>query len=513
MLTLPSPARASLASPRSPSSSPPSTVAQSGPDLAQALLNVLRNVSHQDTADYVLALIVEMLAEDKTRAAHFHRAPGANEGDAYADLFRVLAKPHWFAQEKALFCLARLVEGRLAKDLGLSAVAAACGGDAVPSATAAPMGVAAQTLVQLVQWCCAQLRKPSHPKRAVPSVVSALAALLGVRDVRPLVTHSGGVELLAPLLFSSSVASSTLSSAAEGRNDSHNPRDGSRDDAGADAGPRRDVQLQYEVSLCAWLLTFHAPALAAMRRGAFAEGLVEVAKKATKEKVARVAVLALRNIAEGVASAARPSDASCEDRRGSGSGAGPGPSPERAETVSLSVSGSVSVLRGVDERALAKLVANLQQRGFADEELTGALADLERGAVSRARDASSWESYVAELRGGSLHWSAAHSDEGFWRECASRLTDNNCELLRVLVTVLTSSASSAATLAVACHDLGEFATHYPAGRFLVADVGGKARAMALLTHADPDVRKHALLCTQKLLVANWQFIGRENGEA
>ena len=123
-----------------------STGSQSGPDLAQALLNVLRNVSHQDTADYVLALIVEMLAEDKTRAAHFHRAPGANEGDAYADLFRVLAKPHWFAQEKALFCLARLVEGRLAKDLGLSAVAAACGGDAVPSATAAPMGVAAQSV-------------------------------------------------------------------------------------------------------------------------------------------------------------------------------------------------------------------------------------------------------------------------------------------------------------------------------------------------------------------------------
>ena len=35
--------------------------------------------------------------------------------------------------------------------------------------------------------------------------------------------------------------------------------------------------------------------------------------------------------------------------------------------------------------------------------------------------------------------------------------------------------------------------------------------MALLTHADPEVRKHALLCTQKLLVANWQFIGREGG--
>ena len=35
--------------------------------------------------------------------------------------------------------------------------------------------------------------------------------------------------------------------------------------------------------------------------------------------------------------------------------------------------------------------------------------------------------------------------------------------------------------------------------------------MALLTHADPDVRKHALLCTQKLLVAKWQFLDRPGG--
>ena len=460
-------------------------------------------MSHQDTADYVLALIVGMLAEDKAHAAHFHRAPGASEGDAYADLFRVLAKPHWFAQEKALFSLARLVEGRLAKDLGLSAVAAACGGDAVPSATAAPMGVAAQTLVQLVQWCCAQLRSPSHPRRAVPSAVSALAALLGVRDVRPLVTHSGGVELLAPLLFASSVRSSTLqmaSSAQEERGSSHSP------------GPRRDVQLLYETSLCLWFLTFHPPALAAMRRGAFAEGLMDVAKRATKEKVARVAVLALRNIAEGAPPREKPErlgDASLGDvhasRRGSGGAAGPGP---------RTASDLFETFRGVDERALATLVQNLRGRGFADEELTGALGDLERGASARARDASSWDAYVAELRGGVLVWSAAHGDEGFWREHASRLTDNNCALLRTLVALLRAGdAADAVTLAVACHDLGEFAAHYPAGRFLVSDLGGKASAMALLTHADPDVRKHALLCTQKLLVANWQFIGREGGEA
>ena len=107
---------------------------------------------------------------------------------------------------------------------------------------------------------------------------------------------------------------------------------------------------------------------------------------------------------------------------------------------------------------------------------------------------------------------AAHGDEGFWREHASRLTDNNCALLRTLVALLRAGdAADAVTLAVACHDLGEFAAHYPAGRFLVSDLGGKASAMALLTHADPDVRKHALLCTQKLLVAKWQFRDRPGG--
>ena len=125
-----------------------------------------------------------------------------------------------------------------------------------------------------------------------------------------------------------------------------------------------------------------------------------------------------------------------------------------------------------------------------------------------------------------MTWSAAHTDESFWRENAAKLTDNNCALLRVLITILgteggstdstsgsaAASDQSAKTLSVACHDLGEFATHYPAGRFLVTDLGGKEKTMKLLTHNDPDVRKHALVCTQKLLVANWQFIERKEGK-
>ena len=257
------------------------------------------------------------------------------------------------------------MEGRLAKDLGLSAVAAAWR-DAVPSATAAPMGVAAQTRSSR---CCAQ-PEATKTRRALSGVAPRCSA----SGRAPARHASGGVELLAAVVLGPWPARRSASRRAA---TTANPRDGSRDDAGADAGPRRDVQLQYEVSLCAWLLTFHAPALAAMRRGAFAEGLMEVAKRATKEKVARVAVLALRNIAEGVASAARSSDdASREDRRGSVSA--PGPGLPREPTVRI-----LCLFCGASTSALAKLVANLQQRSFADEELP---ARRRSGAApSRAR--------------------------------------------------------------------------------------------------------------------------------
>ena len=115
---------------------------------------------------YVLATIVQLLDEDKARARIFHLLPGApgdGNGPAYADFFRVLAKPDWFAQEKALHCLARLVDQRIVKDMGLSAVAAACGG-AARIRRRRSHGAAAQTIVQLVQWLCGQLRQPSSSR-------------------------------------------------------------------------------------------------------------------------------------------------------------------------------------------------------------------------------------------------------------------------------------------------------------------------------------------------------------
>ena len=107
---------------------------------------------------------------------------------------------------------------------------------------------------------------------------------------------------------------------------------------------------------------------------------------------------------------------------------------------------------------------------------------------------------------GALDWGLGRGDESFWREHAAQFEENNYALVRSLCSVLTSSSAPPKALAVACHDVGQIAAAVPRGRIVVSDCGGKAAAMKLMTHEDEEVRKQALIATQKLLVHGWQFI-------
>ena len=57
------------------------------------------------------------------------------------------------------------------------------------------------------------------------------------------------------------------------------------------------------------------------------------------------------------------------------------------------------------------------------------------------------------------------------------------------------------TLAVACSDLGKFIENHPSGRNIALDLKAKERVMGLMENSDPQVRKQALLCVQKLLLS------------
>ncbi len=90
-------------------------------------------------------------------------------------------------------------------------------------------------------------------------------------------------------------------------------------------------------------------------------------------------------------------------------------------------------------------------------------------------DMTTWDRYKQELLSGVLEWSPAHKSEKFWKgkkksvfclcvfffllffkptENFARFNDRNFELVGVLAALLASQESQ--TVAIACHDLGEF---------------------------------------------------------
>ena len=115
----------------------------------------------------------------------------------------------------------------------------------------------------------------------------------------------------------------------------------------------------------------------------------------------------------------------------------------------------------------------LQQSGskYEDEDLKDDIEYLREKLHTYVLDLSSFDEYTNELKSGRLEWSPVHSSEKFWRENAHRLNEKSYELLKIL--------------------------------------GGKQLVMQLLTHQEPHVKYEALLCLQKLMVQNWEYLGKK----
>lgn len=66
-----------------------------------------------------------------------------------------------------------------------------------------------------------------------------------------------------------------------------------------------------------------------------------------------------------------------------------------------------------------------------------------------------FEVYASELETGMLQWSPSHTSENFWKQNATRLNQDNQQLLRQLARIL-STSTNPTVLAVACHDVGQY---------------------------------------------------------
>merc|ERR1719210_2882439 len=77
-----------------------------------------------------------------------------------------------------------------------------------------------------------------------------------------------------------------------------------------------------------------------------------------------------------------------------------------------------------------------------------------------------------------LKWGFIHSSK-FWSENVTKFEADNYQALKDLTKLLIQSADPT-TLAVACHDVGEFVTLHPLGKKKVAELKIKDRLMDLM---------------------------------
>uniref|UniRef100_A0A1I7V4G4 V-type proton ATPase subunit H n=1 Tax=Caenorhabditis tropicalis TaxID=1561998 RepID=A0A1I7V4G4_9PELO len=233
-------------------------------------------------------------------------------------------------------------------------------------------------------------------------------------------------------------------------------------------------QIQYQIIFCMWLLTFNGHAAEVALSGNLIMTITGILGNCQKEKVIRIVVATLRNL---------------------------------ISSNTDSYMRKQAALQMIQNRLPTKL-EHLENRKFQDADLIDDMTYLNGELKKVVQVLTSFDEYESELRLGSLHWSPAHKCDVFWSENAHKLNDNRQELLKLLITMLDKS-NDPLILCVAAHDIGEFVRYYPRGKMQVEQLGGKEAMMRLLTVKDPNVRYHALLAAQKLMINHWRDLGLE----
>lgn len=237
---------------------------------------------------------------------------------------------------------------------------------------------------------------------------------------------------------------------------------------------RVNFQVQYQLVFCLWVLTFNPLLAEKMNKFNVIPILADILSDCAKEKVTRIILAVFRNLIE---------------------------KPEEAQ---ISKEHCIAMV----QCKVLKQLSILEQHRFDDEDITADVEFLTEKLQNSVQDLSSFDEYSTEIKSGRLEWSPVHKSAKFWRENAQRLNEKNYELLRILIHLLDTSKDPL-VLSVASYDIGEYVRHYPRGKHVIEQLNGKQLVMQLLAHEDPNVRYEALLAVQKLMVHNWEYLGKQ----
>ena len=245
------------------------------------------------------------------------------------------------------------------------------------------------------------------------------------------------------------------------------------------------VQQLYEISFCMWVLTYELNNSWQIRAdfakdSAAVSALVDLVSVAPREKVVRVALSSLRNLA------------TCH-------------SEDDAQPAGQTKVDGKLFLSEMIACGLMKAIDHLRERQFTDPDLVLDVDTLHKLLHENYKEMSRWEVYKNEIESGHLQWGSTHT-EAFFKENARMMegSDGDFHLLKVLIALLSSKDEEVAS--IACYDIGEFVRHYPNGRAIAKRLGAKELVMPLIEHENPELQRHALQCVSKIMVQNWEYV-------
>lgn len=180
--------------------------------------------------------------------------------------------------------------------------------------------------------------------------------------------------------------------------------------------------------------------------------------------------------------------------------------PEKEEIVRLltaiiaQLESSIIFVENSFDNDILRLFRTFQAKHYVDPELSKNICTTADNLYQSLKKISLWDKYVREVNGPTLRNTLSHKSEFFWKNNLERFGENNFEILEKLKKHLQSDDPT--TVAVACHDIGEYVSRSVIGKQKIEDLSIKEEVVALLTHQNAEIQKWALRTTQLILLRN-----------
>ena len=415
-------------------------------------------------------------------------------------LLRILnkgGKGDMYAQKVASLCLAKLLivacpsqQQRMMK----STTTAPASTDSAATTKPRPIQFASamEPLEAITAWIVSQLKNTSGPYVAI--CTPALKVLMETTETRALFCQSGGIKYMARQLRIGT---------SQNKNKATTTITTTTSSGGVKKIGQASVQQLYEISFCLWILTYELNSSMAIRSD-FAKdssaimALVDLVSVAPREKVVRVALSSLRNLATvtyPMDNTTSTTDVTIK------------PSAATTPVVSNTtmVMDAKFFLSEMIACGLMKAIEHLRDRQFTDPDLVDDVNVLYKLLHDNYKEMSRYEVYKNEVESGHLQWGSTHT-EAFFKENARMMegTDGDFHIVKVLIALLSSNDED--VCAIACYDIGEFVRHYPNGRAIAKRLGAKELVMALIEHENIELQRQALQCVSKIMVQNWEYV-------